>query len=90
MVDSLSDPLRPSELLNKTSRNVSPQEKNPPPQKPKAQVYRFIAGTLCGPCLCSPTDLLSDLFLLRVRGAPLRAPDTLWMRVRERATLLTV
>ena len=86
-MDSLSDPLRPPELLSKTSRNVSPQEKNPPPppQKPKAQVYRVIAGTLCGPRLRSPTDLLSDLLLLRVRGAPLRAPDTLWMRVRARA-----
>ncbi|MEQ2161035.1 hypothetical protein GOODEAATRI_005547, partial [Goodea atripinnis] len=33
----------------------------------------FTAGTFCGPYSSSSTDLLSDLFLLRVRGAPLRA-----------------
>lgn len=79
-----------SVLLNKTSRNVSPQEKKTPPQKPKVQVYCFIASTSYSLSLCSPTDLLSDLLLLRVPGAPLRTPDVLWMDVCARAKLLTV
>lgn len=47
MVDSLSDPLRQRVLLNKTSRNVSPQEKRRPPRKPVEFCY-FNAGTWCG------------------------------------------
>lgn len=90
MVDSLSDPLRLSVLLSKTSRNVSPQEKKTPPQKPKIRVYCFIASTSYGLSLCSPTDLLYDLLLLRVPGAPLRTPEVLWMDVCARAKLLTV
>lgn len=38
-------PFRRSALLNKTSRNVSPQEKKKPPHKPKVQVSCFIART---------------------------------------------
>ncbi len=79
MVDNLSDPLCPSVLLNKSSRNVSPQEEETPPQKAKVQVCCLIARTSCGPSLCSPTDLLSvwSVSASRSRCASARSRCTL-------------
>lgn len=72
----LSDTLRTSVPLNKTSSNDNPQTDKTPPQKPKVRVRCFVGRTECGPSLSSATNLPPDRVLLRVPGVSLRAPGT--------------
>lgn len=74
-------------MLNTTPRNVSPTGVENAATESSGSGLRIIVTSPSGLSRSSPTDLLSDLLLLRVPGAPLRTPDGYF---RARAKRLTV
>lgn len=74
-------------MLNTTPRNVSPTGVENAATESSGSGLRIIVTSPSGLSRSSPTDLLSDLLLLRVPGAPLRTPDVLWVYPCTRKTV---
>lgn len=82
MVDSLPNALGRAVLLNKTSRKVSPRQKNPAAQELTVQIGAFVARTdwfvsAHRPAVWSVADSRSRV--------PVLVRDGLWMAFRARA-----